>query len=423
MTLRRWAFLLLLLLFSSAIADDGGDELRRRAEKGDAAAQLQLGNEFFFGRGRPVNPMLALYWYRAAADNNVAEAQYNLGCCYSNGWGTAVDRRLAYYYFEKAASHDLIPAKLKLAELLFAGVPESEALGWRLVALPAAPDKAIEMVQSLAEKDYVPAMETLAEFLFLNQDVRNARGEDIRRWLSKAYQSKNISAEGLLLYATVLQDGIGGPPKSRESFAAVERAVAMGNPEAKARMAQLLENGFGCQVDKSKALELLKSSADVSPFGMVLLGKHYLVGDIVEHDPKKAFALFERAMQQQYPAAWREAGICYQLGVGVEANPEKAFELFDLAARAGDAEAAYRIGVAYRDGIGVANDDTAAFYWFRKAALEGHSGALRESGIALLHGKGCDVNVELGKKLIIDAAQAGDGIAAGILQNNQEYNL
>ena len=413
--------LLFGLLLPAFAADDGTDEVRHAAESGDPAAQLRLGNEFFFGKGRPVNPMLALYWYRCAADKEVAEAQYNLGCCYQNGWGASVDRRLAFYYFEKAAEQELLPAKLKIAELLFAGVPESDALGWRLVALPAAPEKSVAMAEELAKKGYVPAMVTLAEFLFMDPKVRSERGEEIRLWLEKAAATQEVGAEGLLLYATVLQEGIGGVPKSREAVAALERAVAMDNPEAKARLAQMLEIGFGCQVDRERAVALLKAAAAAnSPSGLVSLGKHYLLGDMVEHDPQKAFALFARAAEIKYPAGWRETAICYQEGIGVDADPEKAFELFDLAARAGDAEASYRLGVAFRDGLGVQKDDAAAFYWFRSAAIAGHPGGLRESGIALIRGRGCEVNKELGKNLIIDAARSGDVASSEILQNNQE---
>ena len=414
--------LLFGLLFPAFCADDGTDELRRAAESGDPAAQLRLGNEFFFGKGgRLVNPMLAIYWYRCAADKGVAEAQYNLGCCYQNGWGTAADRRVAYYYFEKAAEQELLPAKLKIAELLFAGVPESTALGWRLAALPAVPEQAVILAENLAKKGYVPAMVTLAEFLFMDAQVRLDRGGEIRYWLEKAASGNEISAEGLLLYATVLQEGIGGAPKSREAVAALERAVAMDNPEAKAKLAQLLEIGFGCQIDRERALELLKSAAAAkSPLGLVLLGKQYLLGESVGHDPQKAFELFAGAAEMKYPAGLRETAICYQQGIGVQADQEKAFELFDIAARAGDAEAAYRLGVAFRDGLGVQKDDSGAFYWFRTAAISGHPGGLRESGLALIQGRGCDVNKELGKNLLIDAARSGDAAASEILMNNQE---
>ena len=42
------------------------DPLRDRALAGEVAAQLQLANEFFFGRNRPRNPTLAAYWFRRA---------------------------------------------------------------------------------------------------------------------------------------------------------------------------------------------------------------------------------------------------------------------------------------------------------------------------------------------------------------------
>lgn len=43
--------------------------LQERAEKGDAEAQYELGNVFYFGKGVPVDLAKANQWYRKAADS------------------------------------------------------------------------------------------------------------------------------------------------------------------------------------------------------------------------------------------------------------------------------------------------------------------------------------------------------------------
>ena len=80
--------LFFLAVFPAAAEQEKDDPLRNAALSGDTAAQLKLASEFFFGTdARPRNPVLAVYWYRRAAELGSAEGAYNLGVCYEKGWG------------------------------------------------------------------------------------------------------------------------------------------------------------------------------------------------------------------------------------------------------------------------------------------------------------------------------------------------
>jgi hypothetical protein len=73
------SLLVIAILFTvPALASEPG-ELRAAALAGDAYAQLNLGAVYDNGLGVGADPVLALYWYRAAADQGVPEAQFNLG--------------------------------------------------------------------------------------------------------------------------------------------------------------------------------------------------------------------------------------------------------------------------------------------------------------------------------------------------------
>ena len=63
------------------------DPLLESARAGDGKSQLLLADAFFFGRGRQVNPTLAVYWYRKSASSGNIQAQYNLAVCLEKGWG------------------------------------------------------------------------------------------------------------------------------------------------------------------------------------------------------------------------------------------------------------------------------------------------------------------------------------------------
>ena len=94
------------------------DGLLERARRGEINAKLFLANEYFHGKNRPVNYVLAAYWFRRAAEKNDPRAQYNLAMCYENGWGVPKSHRAAFYWYEKAAA-TLPEAEIKYAEKYF----------------------------------------------------------------------------------------------------------------------------------------------------------------------------------------------------------------------------------------------------------------------------------------------------------------
>gem|GEM_PF-488542 len=405
-----------------AVAADGGaDPLREAAQSGDAASQLKLGYAFFFGQDRNVNPKLAVYWFRQAAEQNHPEAIYNLGMCYLNGWGVDASRRMAYFWLERAS--DRIPdARAQLAALIYTGVPAEENEAGRFAALPAEPEKALTILDSLAQKDVTTAQTILATIYYRDPKLREENGQKIRHYLEKAVQSGHCPLDSYLLYVTVLQDGIGGLPEMQQAARILEKLAATGDPEAMIRFSIALDEGFGCARDPERSLSLLEQAvAKNSPRAMVRMGKVLLLGEALPHDPAAALRYFERAAEMQYPPAWRELGICYSAGIGVEKDLNEAFDLFERSARAGDPEGAYLLGVAFRDGQGIAADPEGAFYWFRTAAFAGHPGGMRETGVALFLGRGTKVNREIGVKWLRRAARAGDAAAEKWFRENQEF--
>ena len=63
------------------------EELKEQAEKGDADAQFQLGDCYFFGLGISKDQAEGASWYRRAAEAGQMKAQFNLGGCLHEGLG------------------------------------------------------------------------------------------------------------------------------------------------------------------------------------------------------------------------------------------------------------------------------------------------------------------------------------------------
>jgi hypothetical protein len=97
---------LLLGLGSLLVAQTGLDPaLLARAQAGDAAAQVQVGQAYAAGKGAPQDGAQAAEWLRKAADKGSIEAFKALGSLYRDGAGKHFPRDLAQAvsWYRKAA--------------------------------------------------------------------------------------------------------------------------------------------------------------------------------------------------------------------------------------------------------------------------------------------------------------------------------
>jgi uncharacterized protein len=84
------------------------------ARKGDAAAQLKLGDMYDLGEGVAQDFKEAVKWYRAAAEQGNAQAQFALAEMYKNGDGVAKDIPTALKWYRSAADKGNPGAQLLL---------------------------------------------------------------------------------------------------------------------------------------------------------------------------------------------------------------------------------------------------------------------------------------------------------------------
>src|SRR5437773_9262641 len=92
---------------------------RTKAESGDVAARMALGNYYATGQGGRIDLSEALKWYRAAAKQGDVRAEYNLATMYAEGRGAPRDDREAAKWFYQAAQQGDRMAQYSLA-LLYA---------------------------------------------------------------------------------------------------------------------------------------------------------------------------------------------------------------------------------------------------------------------------------------------------------------
>ena len=91
--------------------------LLKRAEEGDAEAQNELGDCYYYGKKVGENRDLAFMWYMMAAKQGNPEAQFNVGWCYARGKGTDADNEKAYEWYKKSAEQGNADAQHYLSQL------------------------------------------------------------------------------------------------------------------------------------------------------------------------------------------------------------------------------------------------------------------------------------------------------------------
>lgn len=108
--------------------------LYNEAEKGDAEAQLLMGNCFCIGRNVPKSLEKAVIWWRKAAKQGASEAMYNLGCAYSLGEGVPQSDDEAYQWWRRGAEAGDVRSQTALGDCYRDGMgvspSEAEALKW-----------------------------------------------------------------------------------------------------------------------------------------------------------------------------------------------------------------------------------------------------------------------------------------------------
>lgn len=80
-------------------------------------------------------------------------------------------------------------------------------------------------------------------------------------------------------------------------------------------------------------------------------------------------------------------------------------------AESGDPLAQHSLASRFATGRGVEKDESAAFFWYCQACSHGLAEAKFNAGTMLINGEGIEKNVELGIRLIQEAAEHGENNA------------
>ena len=393
------------------------DELREKALLGDHEAEFALGDEYFYGtETRKANPVLAAHWYRKAS-NEIPEAMYNYGFCLERGLGVDRDPVAAAECYRKAAEKKCKPAEFKYAKVLLNGVEfrtVDERSKFKDSEVPDPdPEKGRKMIQSLADRGYLPARVELAAILISESkrtDVSAKDAEKAFKLVSEAVKDPDAPARAWRVLADCYFSGFGTEPDGKKMIEALEKAASKGNLEALSRMGYCYEFGINVEADSKKALSCYERAAKAGlPAAMLKYGDMISAGEVDGKGSDEAFVWYWKSADEDCPEALFRLGTLYLNGIGTDKDPDLAAELFSRGAQFEHPASQYELGMLFlkKDGP-IAKDDRAAFFWFNRAASKGNAAAQRQLAVCYENGAGCDIDLEKALLLYREAARNGD---------------
>lgn len=198
---------------------------REAAEKGNAAAQYDLGWAYKNGRGVAQSDIEAVRWYRLAAEQGYADAQFALGWMYENGRGVAQNDIEAVRWYRLAAEqgHALAQYNLGVMHLFGRGVSQDRTEAARLFRLAA------EQGEASAQKNL--------GLMYKNGDGVGQSDVEAVQWFRRAAEQGHGPAQFSL--GLMYEEGRGVERNLDEAVRWYRKAAANGNEDAQGALARL----------------------------------------------------------------------------------------------------------------------------------------------------------------------------------------
>jgi TPR repeat protein len=260
-------------------------QLRAKAEKGDAAAQFDLGSCYYYGDGVPQDLAEAVKWSRKAAEQGHVEAQFNLAVCYEHGQGVAQDFTEAVRWYRKSAEQGMAAAQGNLGFCYVNGQ-----------GVPRDYGEAVKWYRKAAEKGAAAAQYGLGLCYHDGQGVPQDYAEAVK-WYRKAADQGNAPAQYNL--GTCYSKGQGVTQDYTEAVKWVRKSAEQGEPLAQYYLGTLYDAGQGVPKDYAEAVKWLRKSAEQgNAWGQCIFGLNYAGGLGVPKDYVEAYKWYNLAAAQ-----------------------------------------------------------------------------------------------------------------------------
>jgi len=163
-----------------------------------------------------------------------------------------------------------------------------------------------------------------------------------------------------------------------KGYEAIDLLIKLGEQEgyayAFARIGDLYFCAMGgVEENNEAALRYYERAAELGdPYGSYCAARSYLNGYGVEINYSKAFKHLQNGINSTITDAKLQLALCYILGRGTLLDEKEGARWMQIAADDGNAEAQGNMGIIYRDGLSVSSNRDMAIRWFRTAIENGN---------------------------------------------------
>ena len=229
---------------------------RRAANNNHSAAQYNLANCLFAGRGCDADQTEAVEWYRKSAEQGVAVAQKEYGNCLFYGKGCNQNKAEAVKWYRKAAEQGNALAQSNLGVCLENGEGCTqnidEAIKWYEKAAEQGNEIAVKAIKRLTDNS-----QYMENAVPITQDEKNDKDSTIQ--LRKAAEAGDAKAQYNLGYC--LYNGQCCEINRKEAVEWYRKAAKQGYEDAQKNLANCLYYGSGCDVNQKEAVEWYRKAA------------------------------------------------------------------------------------------------------------------------------------------------------------------
>lgn len=346
-------------------------EIRKKAENGDAYYQHEMGVNYQYGYGVPVDKQKSLEWFQKSADNGNSESMRALGIIYESGLGVDKDPMRAFDFFQKGVEAGNTKSLEKLAWYFEKGVVVEKNEG-----------KAKELYERFFTELQKQALDGDADAMYRMGDIYQYGFPQIgipiyyqqaAEWYEKAANKGYMYAQtslGILYYF-----GQGVPKNYTKAAEWYKKAAEQGDATAIYNLAGCYRLGRGVEQNEELAAMYNQKAANMDmPEAQAELGGMYYLGTGVEQDYTMAVHWFKRAVANGYENAYYGLGCCYYKGLGIEKSRKEAFRLFELGEKRGVRNCMMAVAECCIEGQGTPTDYVRAM-----RILEGICGEYKEN--------------------------------------------
>ncbi|MGD8925940.1 MAG: hypothetical protein PVG20_03775 [Thioalkalispiraceae bacterium] len=301
----------------------------------------------------------AKQYINLAANQGYAEAIYDQAVLFT----PAEDATRKLSLLKKAADKQFVPAMLTLAEHYFYGIKTFEER-----------NRAQVLIKKAAELDSAAKIKLASYYLNEDEQLKNLAGyeKNVDKAIEILYTATtecNSEAAYKLYQMSIREHKPNNLPPERALYW-LETSAKLGYAKAQGELAEYY---YTDQQDGEKSAfwaEQAVESGDLK--ALLTLAKIYYHGIDTEKDLSKALQYYEMALSidKDNRLVLNQLGIMYYKGEGGEVDFHKAATLCERAANKGQAGCQYYLGLMYVNGEGVTQDIDKGISWMKKSAAQ-----------------------------------------------------